>query len=95
MKIELVRVRQESFRYYLRLDGSYVIDPRFVYDHIQAGKEKFDHVKEIASKFGETDYEVGDVDNISEETVIDSIEVNKGDNFHVMTKISGRLSIKK
>ena len=48
MIIELSRVDN---RYYLKLDGKFVIDPRFIYTHIQAGQEKFNHIKEIVSKF--------------------------------------------
>ena len=95
MKLELVRVSQGKFKYYLKIDGNYVTDPRFIYDHPQAGKEKFDHIKEVISKFGDIDYQVGELNDVIEEVVLNSIEVNKGDKFYVTTKISGSLTIKK
>jgi hypothetical protein len=95
MKLELVRVNQGKFKYYLKIDGNYVTDPRFIYDHPQAGKEKFDHIKEVIAKFGDIDYQVGELNDVIEEVVLNSIEVNKGDKFYVTTKISGSLTIKK
>jgi thiaminase len=94
MKIELVRVKQEKFNYYLRLDGSYVTDPRFIYDQLQAGKEKFDHIREIASKFGEIDYQIGELNDVIEEVVLNTAEINKGDSLYVNSKLSGRYTIK-
>jgi thiaminase len=94
MKIELVRVKQEKFNYYLRLDGNFVIDPRFIYDQLQAGKEKFDHIREIASKFGEIDYQIGELNDVIDETVILSDDINKGNSLYINKKVSGRYSIK-
>ena len=92
MKIELIRVKQDSFNYYLRIDGNYVTDPRFIYNELQAGKEKFDHIREIASKFGEIDYQVGTLGDVNEEVVMMSDEINKGDSLYVNKKVSGRYS---
>jgi len=92
MIIELSRVDN---RYYLKLDGKFVIDPRFIYTHIQAGQEKFNHIKEIVSKFGEVDYEIGNINSPYEETILNSVEINKGDRLFINNKISGRLIVKK
>lgn len=95
MIIQLIRVKKDSFKYYLKADDQYIVDDRFIFSHPQEGKEGLLRLKEIIQKFGEFDFKTGIIENIEEEVVCDEISVNIGDNLNIVTKISGRIMAKK
>jgi hypothetical protein len=91
MIISLVRIKSgQEFRHYIKLDDKYITDPRFIYKYLKEADERFSHIREVISKFGEIDYQISSSVNVDEEVEIKSIEVSKGDNLTVNSKVPGR-----